>query len=471
MSIVDQKKQIFGNIAALKTLTQGIPNLKRGNSIPSINNAGNALAFLSDFVKSLVGYLPLIEEVVNILTNILTTVEKEIKILLKQELKNIVSCGVNPSLPAFMKSTGTGIVIEVKKIDFFDMLLIDANSVGGKLMYNDVTPVLTDSEDFNTFLYGVLQDDGVTHTWKNIFDITFHSTAIGLPNNTITIKATSNYNTKTLTDLNNDFIDSLTLFNTENLVNRVIDSIFGSISFTVGKTKKQIENEEKINTIIEKMCDSDNAEAEPDSSFTFSNDEVYQHQERADFRQKGILKLECCNKVLSSVPTQMLTDFNTDMSGATSTLEKREAVSNNLNKMANQSAANSKNTEDDITIKVGFIQNIINNLVKSIVGVILSPKVITIFIVNFKIIYGSNATWDDPVDFMKKNKVLFKTIIKKVSEIIIKKLLVIALKAIATYVAAAIAKKQIEKQKAKSSQVASLVGVPQEVLRKMKGYV
>jgi hypothetical protein len=52
---------------------------------------------------------------------------------------------------------------------------------------------------------------------------------------------------KKLTDLNNDFIDSLTLFNSKEIVNR-IDSIYGSISFTVNKSKKQLINEAKINT-------------------------------------------------------------------------------------------------------------------------------------------------------------------------------------------------------------------------------
>jgi hypothetical protein len=55
---------------------------------------------------------------------------------------------------------------------------------------------------------------------------------------------------KKLTDLNNDFIDSLTLFNSKEIVNRIIDSIYGSISFTVNKSKKQLINEAKINTVI-----------------------------------------------------------------------------------------------------------------------------------------------------------------------------------------------------------------------------
>jgi hypothetical protein len=103
-------------------------------------------------------------------------------------------------------------------------------------------------------MYAVIQNDGTTNTWssngKNILDIRFDSIGTTTrPNNSLTI-ANVSYDNKKLTDLNNDFIDSLTLFNSKEIVNRIIDSIYGSISFTVNKSKKQLINEAKINTVI-----------------------------------------------------------------------------------------------------------------------------------------------------------------------------------------------------------------------------
>jgi hypothetical protein len=93
---------------------------------------------------------------------------------------------------------------------------------------------------------------------KNILDIRFDSIGTTTrPNNSLTIKANVSYDNKKLTDLNNDFIDSLTLFNSKEIVNRIIDSIYGSISFTVNKSKKQLINEAKINTVINKLIDAD----------------------------------------------------------------------------------------------------------------------------------------------------------------------------------------------------------------------
>ena len=470
MSIIDKKRKVFGNIAAIRTLTEGMPQLKLSSSFPSINNGGNSITFLTDLIKSLIGYEALVNTVVDILTHSLSIIEKDIKIALKQELKNIVSCGVDPSLPAFIKSTGSGIVIEVSKVDYLDLFKVDPNSPQGKLLYNDVTSPLSNSSDFNTFLYDVIQNDGTPMVWKNVLQVTFNSIGTGgNPNNTFTIKANSTYNSKTLTDLNNDFVDSLTLFNSENIVNRIIDIIFGSISVSINKTKKQLEKEAEINNVIDCMVNADEGDTIDDAYFTFSNEEVYIHQQEADLRQKGITKLECCNKIAASVPVAMLTGFTAEMSGATTTQAKKDVISKNLSAMADQNTANSSNQTDHISIKLNFFQQIINNLIKAIIGIILSPKVVLIFLINYKIIYGSTATFGGPIDFIKKNKNLFHAMMKKISAMIIKILVGIALKKIAEIVAASTAKVQIEKAKNQLSQLLSLVGIPQDTLRLIKG--
>ena len=56
MSILSQKQKIFGQVAAARTLTDGLPKLKTNSSFPSINNNGNTITFLCDLIKSLIGY-------------------------------------------------------------------------------------------------------------------------------------------------------------------------------------------------------------------------------------------------------------------------------------------------------------------------------------------------------------------------------------------------------------------------------
>ena len=479
MSIVDKKRKVFGNIAAARTITEGMPKFKQNSSFPSVNNKGDSISFLTDLIKSLIGYNALITSIVDILTHQLQKIEKDIKKALKTELKSIVSCGVDPSLPSFIKASGSGIVIEVKKIDFLHLFKIDARTKIGGLVYNDVTPILTDSTDFNTFLYGVIQDDGIQHTWKDkngvgIFDITFNSNGGGsIPNNTFTIKANSSYNTKTLNDLNNNFIESLTLFNTENIVNKLIDIIFGSISFTIKKPRIQLEMEEKINKVIDKMVDEDMNAKESDSSddtfYTFSNEEILTIESRSAERQRGVIKIKTSTNVDGSVPSETLTAFTNSMSISTTTEQKKDVLSNSLNQMANDSSRNVKVNVDKGSVKLNFIQLLITNLIKAIVGIVLSPKIVMIFLINYKIIYGPTATFGDAIDFIKKNRKLFNQIIKRIAGLIIRILLSIALQKITKLVAEAMVEKNVEKNKNKKAQLLSLVGVPQEALRMIKG--
>lgn len=481
MAIVDKKKLVFGKIAAARTLTESMPKLKLSSSFPSVNNKGDTITFLTDLIKSLIGYIALVNAIVDILTHSLEKIEKDIKKALKTELKSIVSCGVDPSLPSFIKSTGNGIVIEVKKVDFLDLFKVDATTKVGGLLYNDVTSPLTDSTDFNTFLYGVIQNDGQQQTWKDkngvgLFDITFNSLGTGgNPNNTFTIKANQSYNTKTLNDLNNNFIDSLTLFNTENIVSRIIDIIFGSISVSIKKTRKQLETEEKINTVVDKMVNDDlnakESEGDGDSFFTFNNDEVSVIERRSAERQKGVIRIRTSENTEGSVPVTNLTAFTNEMSSSTSTQDKKKTLSDNLDKMANNSANNVKNGGDKISVKLNFIQLLITNLIKAIIGIILSPKIVMIFLINYKIVYGPSASFSDPVDFIKKNQKLFKQIMKRIAGMVIRILLAIAMQKIAKLVADAQMKKQTEKNKNKVAQLLSLTGVPQEAIRAIKGLI
>lgn len=477
MSILSQKQKVFGNIAAFRTLTEGMPQLKLTSSFPSINNDGDTITFLCDLIKSLIGYEALQQTIEDTLVYNLKDIEKEIKNALKLELKSIVSCGINPSLPSFIKSSGNGLNFTVNKVDFTNLMLISPNSDAGKILYNDITPNLIDSTDFNTFLYQTIQNDGSTESWghtttnSDIITVKFKSTDVSQinPNNTVTIKSHPLYDNKTLTDLNNDYIDSVSLFNTENLLTNIVDMVFGSVSSFVNKSLNQLENEAKINTVINKIINSDNRDIIDDKYFTFTNEEISIQQIDAIARKAGTKLLNTETPILTSVPFSVVSVANNIIVGATNQIEKKQAVSSSLNLISNQINSTVSNTVNHQSIKLNFIQELINNIIKAIVNSILSPKVVMIFMVNYKIVYGPDATFTDGVDFLKKNKNLIHNITKRISTLLIKILLNIALKKITELVSAGVIKQEIDKAQANLTQLLSLVGVPQETLRLLKG--
>lgn len=477
MSILDQKKKVFGNIAALRTLTDGFPKLKLSSSFPSINNGGNPISFLTDLIKSLIGYEALVGTLNDILVYNLKEIEHDIKLVLKKELKTIVSCGVNPSIPSFL--TSTGIIVPIDKIDFTDLFLVDPNTPSGKLLYNDLTLNLIDSSDMNTFLYQTIQNNGTTEHWGNttigtdILDLKFESVDITNtnPNNSLTIKVNPTFASthNTLTELNNNFIDSISLFQSENIITNILDSIFGSISFSLQMSRKQLEKQAAVNNVIDCIINSDEDDVIDDSYFTFTNEELYVHEQSANMRKNGITKLQCCNKIIASVPVDLITQMNDDLAVVSSLEERKTIISNHLDTMATYTTKNAADPSDHMAIKLNFMQEFINNLSRVIVNTVISPKVVLIFMINHRIVYGSGNQPVDGVDFIKQNKALFKSIIKKIIAAIIKVLIAVVLKEIAVIVGQAALKTQIEKGKSDLAQLLTLTGVPQSVLRILKG--
>lgn len=485
MSTKEKKNKALSQVAAKKVMVADKRkdfNKKKTAALDSYKEKkGKIVEFLTDFITILVGFMMLVDTIVDTFTYYMAKIEAEIKKGLKVELKSIVSCGLDPSIPDFLKSGGNGIIIEVKKIDFFDLFMTDPTSKAGKLMYQN--PV-NNNIDFNTFLYNSIQSDGLIQYWPNstnpILEITFNSNGNGttIPNNSLKINASVNYSSKKLTDLNNDFIDSITLFNTQGIINRILDSIYGSISFSINKSKKQLENEARINTVIDKIIDSDANDVINDDYFTFTNDETFEHEKEATLRQQGIHKLELSTPINASIPIDMLSDLNNQLNIPNiSPLEQKTIITNNMLKMASVTTVNNipnippipnipnippmptiPAVPDNVSIKLNFTSEIFKSLTKTIVSSVISPKVIIIFLINLKIVYGANATYIDGVDFIKKNKNIFRSLIKGISSIIIKILLTLALKEIAKLMAKVIIKKRIEKTTHRKEQMLSLLG-------------
>jgi hypothetical protein len=472
MSIKDKKQKVFGEIAAAKTLVDGLPKLKKTNSFPSVNNGNDIILFLSDLVKSLVGQKEFINVIVETLTKYLDKFEKALKLTIKVVLRNLISCGLNPSIPDFLKPTGGGVVVKVEKIDFFGQLKIDPNTPIGGLLYNDITPNLTESSDFNTFLYGVIQDKNITHTWQDILDIKFEDIGTGMnPNNCLVIKINENYLNKSLNQLNDDYVDYLTILDANKIVNSIIDILFGSISVKVNKTRKQLEKEAEINDIIDRLANADINDEINDDYFTFTNSEVARQQEIANDRKNGIVKVKTSVEINTTMPIEELTSLNENYATTSNLVEKRTVLTDSLNSMADNLASQIPNNQDKQTVKIGFISEVLKSLIKSIANILISPKIIIIFLINFKIIYGVNYEFTNAVDFIKKNRALFKAIFKEITQEIVKLLMSYAMKEITRLAGDAAVVKKMEKVQKRKQQLLSLVGVSQEALRKIKGLI
>lgn len=491
MSILDKKNKIMGDISALNVLTEGMPKLKKTNSFSSINNNENATNFLLDLTEAVGAYDELIDNISDLLTRKLPEIETAIKKDLKKELKSIVSCSVNPGVPAWFRSTGSGITLKLSDIDFFEITKVDPKSSYGPLIYDDFNSGLN-SKDYNTFLYSNIElnksdynvNGGTTSSWgmatlsADILDVRFSPVGT-TENNVVKFNSNVSYDTKSLFEFNNDFIDSISLFGSidklgsDKILNAVMDSLFGSISSRIGKTKKQLESEEKLNKVLDCILNTDDIS---DSVFTFTNEELIKINEIASNRKKGVGTIETFTTQNVTVPIETLNEVSKDFTGATSNptsvipIEKAQydAIKTGIDKMANKVTQNVPMI-DKPSVKNNFITNLVKSMAKSIFNVILSPKLISVYTINYQILYGQNEKYDGVIDFVKKNKNLVRSLGKTILDFIIKMLLTLVLKYISVKLSKKFSEDEIEKGKNYVSQILSLVGVPPMIIRQIQG--
>jgi hypothetical protein len=462
MSIINQKGNIFGEINAKKTLLDGMPSLQLNPSFPSINNDTNPLNFLTDLLSSLVGVESLKEVIIDTLTRNLPNIEVEIKQSIKKSLNNLVSCQINPSIPSYLIGDGKGIDLELKKIDFLNLMLTNPDSGIGELLYDDIESGLH-SKDFNIFLYNVIQDGG-THTWADCIDVTFIES--GSVNNVVNIKVNDSFISggKTLKDLNNVLVDSVDLFDIADVLNKLLDNVFGVITKEQGKSKEQVLSEMKINKIIDSIMNQEDGEVIDDSFFEFDNDTLKELEIGAENRIKGVKVVNTSIQYDTSANINTLLQNTQDIKNNPESLE--EVLSSALNKISDDITAQIPEI-DKYSVKLDFISDLVKNLMRVIANIIISPKIITIFSINHKIIYGE--VFDDIIGFIAENKYLIQTIFNEIRDIVMDVLLKIVLKEVQQLVLRSSVEIQAEQIKNTSAIINSLVGVPLEVTRQISG--
>jgi len=484
MDVTREKSNVFGQIAALRVSSEGYPKMSLLNSLESISQKTNSLDFLIDLHKALIGFESLKESLVEVLTYNLEEIELEIKKALKKSLKSMVSCSINPSIP--QDFIDNGITLELNKIDLLDIFKVDPLSSAGKLFYDDRESLLN-STDFNTYLYNTIQDNGGTNAWglqttnNEILQIRFdeNGSDANSPNNTINVKPSDYYSNtaynRKLPDLNNDYIDSIKLFNPQKLINNIIESIFGTLSIHIGKSKEQIKNEIRIEDIINRIINTDEEIVIDDSYFLFSNEEISSIDYRAEIRRQGKTIITTCGNVESTVSIENLSNLNDeldDLNDEPNTPQLIEItntiVKSGLDTLADNSADN-VNEKDKLNIKINFIEKMLKHLMSAIVNVILSPKLIIILAVNHAIVYGE--TFNNTEDFISKNRSLITEVLKTIRNAVIAILMEKILKQIKILVTDNIIKTQIERVKFKKAQTASLVGIPTDLLRQISGLI
>jgi hypothetical protein len=470
MSIIDQKKNIFGNIGALNALNDNYPKLPSFNSFESINNRNNSTNFLLDLITSLVGFNALKTFLIDTVVYQLPKLESDIKDSLKLNLNEIVSCSVNPSIPTWLQHGNSGIVLETSNIDFFDIMKINPTTLSGGLIFTDVAAGVN-STDFNTYLSNTIQTPGSPTLWgssttlTNIIETSFLEVGT-TQNNVLKFTTSPQFSNKKLIEFNNALVDSISLFggpdtiSSATFTNKLIEELFGSISSssTVNKSKKQLKKEAEIREVLDAIINSEN-DVIDNSFFNFDNPTLARIEEEVNNRKNGIRRLSTCGDLIVSVTSDELNINQNIILSSTTKQEEFLAVSQVLDNLAEIQGGATSSTQDRLTIRNDFFKNMIQKLVGVVANSLMSPSFVTVFAINHAIIYGETETYDDPIDFLKKNKNVIKALVRTINTIIIGLLLKLALKELTTKLRQKISDDESERIKSYNNILLSYVGV------------
>tara|TARA_Y100001937_G_scaffold126463_1_gene195799 strand:- start:1706 stop:3160 length:1455 start_codon:yes stop_codon:yes gene_type:complete len=475
MSIIDGKRNIFSKIAAVNALGN-IPNGLVNSSFSSVNNKTNSTDFLIDLATALIGARALRDYVVDTISYRLPQIEEAIKEGLKLELKKLVSCDVNPSVPTWLKDTGDGVELKITDIDFFGIMKVNPESFEGGLIYTDAATGIN-SKDFNTYLYNTIQTPGTPTNWgssvtgTNILKSEFIPS--GTINNVIKYNTSVDYSNKKLVEFNNDFIDSLSLFgnpdslDSSKVITLILEELFGSISSVTKKSKKQIESELELKEVLDFILDSEN-DVVDDNFFDFDNPTLARIDRESNDRRKGIRELKTCGNLKVQVGSGVANQAITNIDATTTKVEEVSAIVDALNNAADVQASFASNDVNRETIRTNFFIEIVKKLQRVVMSAIMTPEFITLFAINHQIIYGQGSSYDGPIDFVKKNRKLVKSIGKIVLNMLLNLLLNLVLLYITNLLKQKFADDKIEKAKNYVSILLSYSGVPPNIIAQIR---
>lgn len=425
MGFVDDKNQVFRELSIINSINKDIPVVdkirSKVNSFKSLDTPdGNLTDYLMDLLKSLVGTDQIRDEITDLITKNLPNIDRKITTKLIDLLKELFICGFNFDIP-----TDTSLTIKVSLLDLTDLLKIDPSSDAGSLMYQD------EDVDFNHFLYNVIQNN--TGTWKGILDVTFSDLT-----QEFTFTFNSSYLPKNILDFVGDYMGTIQILPDEDFITKIIDVLFGTVSFEVGFSEDSLIKQERVNKVIDKIMERCGEEEEEDfenesastpstDTFTFTSDEELEIERRATQRANGTLFIPgtFLTKVNGLTPQgfESTISFDTlkdtiDTINTSDRADKNQTITDGLETLTNEASQNGDDQDINV-IKMEIYGDMVKLLPQVITNSVISPKVIVIMLLLNKIVDSGVRDYADSFDFTKTYDKFFSSVVEESKGIVI----------------------------------------------------
>lgn len=416
----------------------------------------------------------------------LDVLEIMVKNVLKLNVSKLLSCEANPIIPDNMigpppeknfdrepfgpNELFGGFDIDMGLIDVMGYLRHAPLSAEGKHYYNDTDYKVNElykSTDFNTFLWYVInkgmsvpkeerkkliwdnrflvglsgENDEYKTKWfadeidkrKKIIDVVYRDNGTTTTNTlNIKINPETYYQirevkgfgkcNKTIFEFNNDYLNSLKLFDSKVILTSLVDVFTNSFNISIGYSLNEQMIMAQVDKIIKKVVEGDDTEIE-DCYFSFSNDEFNEMLDETEMKMMGVKMMNGefqepyaydSNKLLTSLDA---------VSSAATLQEKTTAIENLFFDIAATPAKEGGiECTDALTFgyDTGLLAALLRAIIYPIVRVIFSPKVMLMFQINAQVM---GKTFPSFNEFIYGIFTILKNLIKQIKDLLLDEIL------------------------------------------------
>lgn len=388
MGLIDQKSGVFTTIGSYTSMMQAGNMPNPTNIFASINNAKDAIPYMLDVLKVVAGSFALQVLVGKLFTSFIDGVEPELKTMLK---KQTTQFNADTNLPADLGTTPLPTIDPNKEI-------IDPKSDAGTLINGD-------GDSFKGKAFYAIQNQTPTN-YLNM-QLTFVE-GTGGSKGDINIKPA----VATVGGFMNTFIDNTTIINKKEFMSKTMNSIFGTISKSQGKSVDEIVQDLSIAKMMDQV-------ANDDDSFEISPEDYNAILTKAQEMANGVVTYDMgCGLMGATLPMSGLTSLIANISGSTDPFY----IGNQIAGLATSTALNQETANNNSeTVKDSFIQKIINYIKQTLIlAVTTAPQIRAIMSIMSGLLNNGKALIANLKESFKSFKIFIKCLIKKAMELISK---------------------------------------------------
>jgi len=393
MGLADDKRSVFTTIGSYNSLMQEGNAPKQTDSYSSINNKNEPIPFILDVLKTIAGTEAIKLAIGGMFTGLVAKLEPKLKTALK---KQFIQSNASEPLPADFKTNG--VTTSVKSVDANNKLKVDPSSANGSLIYGEP------SNSFDGTAYTAIQNSGNYETYNNM------SIRYVESSDSFQVKPNLDSGSPTIGEYFSNFIDSTELLNEKEITSSVMDSIYGTLANSQGKTVEQIYQELQLQKIIEQTLNGDD-------SFEISPEDYDKMLAKAGELAEGVVNYDMgCGLMPAQLSFDDFSQLINNISGSTDPYY----VGDQIEATVDQSSSSPERTaENKQTMKDGFFQKIIETFtVKITEAVTTAPQIAVLFAMMSTLENPNGTSSDNQQENLKQSKTCVKCMSKEIMALV-----------------------------------------------------